>query len=133
MGPLPLIRASIDADLLAEATRKRQAEIAARADRAERRKQAFRAAAFALMDLAGIARLPEPDFCARIQPGQPHLAELDLDALPPELRRCRGDRHASAIARPPPRRPQGRPDHPRRKPAPRPPLPCRQPQIGPAR
>ena len=79
-----LIRASIDADLLAEATRKRQAEIAARADRAERRKQAFRAAAFALMDLAGIARLPEPDFVARIQTGQPQLAELDVDALPPD-------------------------------------------------
>jgi hypothetical protein len=28
--------------------------------------QAFRAAAFALMDLANIARLPEPDFVARI-------------------------------------------------------------------
>jgi hypothetical protein len=87
----PLIRnlicASIDADLLAEATRKRQAELAGRADRAERRKQAFRAAAFALMDLAGIARLPEPDFVARIQAGQPQLAELDLDALPPGLRR----------------------------------------------
>jgi hypothetical protein len=34
------------------------------------------------MDLAVIARLPEPDFVARIQLGQPHLAELDLDALP---------------------------------------------------
>jgi Siphovirus Gp157 len=79
-----LIRASIDADLLAEATRKRQAEIAGRAERAERRKLAFRAAAFALMDLAGIVRLPEPDFLARIQAGQPHLGELDLDALPPD-------------------------------------------------
>ncbi len=77
-----LLRASIDADLLAEATRKRQAEIAARAERAERRKQAFRAAAFAMMDLAGIARLPEPDFLARIQTGQPQLGELNLDALP---------------------------------------------------
>jgi hypothetical protein len=65
-----LNRASIDADLLAEAKCKRQAEIAGRADRAE------------LMDLAVIARLPEPDFVARIQLGQPHLAELDLDALP---------------------------------------------------
>jgi hypothetical protein len=74
---------SVIAQKLAEATRKRQAEIAARADRTERRKQAFRAAAFALMDLAGIARLPEPDFVARIQPGQPQLADLDLDALPP--------------------------------------------------
>src|SRR5690348_15039278 len=37
-----LIRASIDADVLAEAIRKRQAEIAERAERAERRKQAFR-------------------------------------------------------------------------------------------
>jgi uncharacterized Ntn-hydrolase superfamily protein len=80
-----LIRASIDADLLAEATRQRQAEIAARAERAERRKQAFRAAAVTLMDLAGIARLPEPDFNARIQAGQSHLGQLDLDALPPEF------------------------------------------------
>lgn len=37
-----------------------------RAERAERRKLAFRAAAFALMDLAGISKLPEPDFLARI-------------------------------------------------------------------
>jgi hypothetical protein len=79
-----LIRASIDADLTAEAARKRRDEIAARADRAERRKQAFRAAAFALMDIAGVARLPEPDFLARIQAGQPQLAELDVDALPPD-------------------------------------------------
>lgn len=79
-----LVRASIDADLLAEAARKRQAEIAGRAERAERRKQALRAAAFALMDLAGIARLPEPDFLARIQAGQPHLSDLNADALPAE-------------------------------------------------
>ncbi len=77
-----LVRASIDAAILAEAIRKRQAEIAGRAERAERRKLAFRAAAMGLMDLAGIARLPEPDFVARIQPGQTHLGELDLDALP---------------------------------------------------
>ena len=37
------------------------------------------------MDLAGIARLPEPDFIARIQAGQQHLGQLDLDALPPEF------------------------------------------------
>jgi Siphovirus Gp157 len=80
-----LIRASIDADVLAEATRQRQAEIAARAERAERRKQAFRAAAVTLMDLAGLARLPEPDFNARVQAGQPQLGALDLDALPPEF------------------------------------------------
>jgi hypothetical protein len=78
-----MIRASIDADLLAEAARQRQAEIGGRAERAERRKLAFRGAALALMDLAGIGRLPEPDFLARIQAGQPHLGELDLDALPP--------------------------------------------------
>jgi hypothetical protein len=79
-----LIRAAIDADVLAEATRQRQAEIADRAERAERRKLAFRAAAMALMDLAGLTRLPEPDFVARIQAGQPHLGPLDLDALPPD-------------------------------------------------
>jgi hypothetical protein len=79
-----LIRASIDADLTAEAARKRQAEIAGRAERAERRKLAFRAAAMGLMDLAGVTRLPEPDFVARIQAGQPHLGQLDLDALPPD-------------------------------------------------
>jgi hypothetical protein len=71
--------------MLAEATRQRQAEIAARAERAERRKQAFRAAALNLMDLAGIARLPEADFTARIQVGQPSLGHLDLDALPPDF------------------------------------------------
>jgi hypothetical protein len=77
-----LIRASIDADLLAEAIRKRQAEIAGRAERAERRKQAFRVAAMGLMDLAGITRLPEPDFTARIQAGQQSLGQIDIDALP---------------------------------------------------
>lgn len=80
-----LIRASIDADVLAEATRKREAEIAARAERAERRKQAFRAAAVTLMGLAGIAKLPEPDFTARVQAGQTSLGQIDLDALPPEF------------------------------------------------
>jgi Siphovirus Gp157 len=79
-----LIRASIDADVLAEATRQREAQIAARAERAERRKQAFRMAAMGLMDLAGVTRLPEPDFVARIQAGQSHLGQLDLDALPPD-------------------------------------------------
>jgi hypothetical protein len=53
-----------------------------RAERAERRKQAFRAAAFALMDIAGFARLPEPDFVARIQPGQPHLANSTSTRFP---------------------------------------------------
>ncbi len=77
-----LIRASIDADLLAEAARKRQAEIGARAERAERRKLAFRATAMGLMDLAGVTRLPEPDFVARIQAGQQYLGQLDLEALP---------------------------------------------------
>ena len=80
-----LIRGSIDADILAEAIRKRQDEIAARAERAERRKQAFRAAAMGLMDLAGITRLPEPDFVARIQAGQQYLGQLDLDTLPSEF------------------------------------------------
>jgi hypothetical protein len=77
-----LVRASIDADILAEATRKRQAEIASRA---ERRKLAFRAAAMGLMELAGLTRLPEPDFTARVQAGQPHLGQIDLDALPPDV------------------------------------------------
>jgi hypothetical protein len=34
-------------------------------------------AARGLMDLAGLTRLPEPDFVARIQAGQPHLGPLD--------------------------------------------------------
>lgn len=80
-----LIRASIDADVLGEATRKREAEIAARAERAERRKQAFRTAATELMNLAGLTRLPEPDFNARVQPGQTSLGQVDLDVLPPEF------------------------------------------------
>ena len=80
-----LIRASIDADILAEATRKREAEIAARAERVERRKQAYRAAAVTLMDLAGIAKLPEPDFTARLQAGHQSLGPVDLDALPQEF------------------------------------------------
>jgi hypothetical protein len=77
-----LIRASIDADLTAEAARQRQTEIA---DRAERRKQPFRTAALARMDLAGLTRLPEPDFTARVQAGPARLDELDPDALPPEF------------------------------------------------
>ncbi len=80
-----LIRASIDADVLAEATRQRQAEIAARAERAERRKLALRTAAVTFMDLAGIAKLPEPDFTARVQAGQQSLGQIDLDAIPQEF------------------------------------------------
>lgn len=78
-----LIRASIDADVLAEAIRQRQAEITERAERAESRKQAFRAAALNLMELAGLTRLPEADFTVRIQSGQISLGPLNLDALPP--------------------------------------------------
>ncbi len=33
--------------------------------------------ALALMDLAGLTRLPEADFVARIQAGQPYLGQLD--------------------------------------------------------
>jgi hypothetical protein len=80
-----LIRASIDADLMAEAAHQCQGEIAARAERAERRKQPFRTAALARMDLAGLTRLPEPDFTARVQAGPARLGELDPDALPPEF------------------------------------------------
>ena len=80
-----LIRASIDADILAEATRKREAEIAARAERVERRRQAFRAAAVTLMNLAGIDKLPESDFSARVQAGHQSLGPVDLDALPQEF------------------------------------------------
>ena len=80
-----LIRASIDADILAEATRQRQAEIAARAERAERRKTAFRDAARSLMELANVSRLPEADFSARLQAGQTSLGQVDLDVLPPEF------------------------------------------------
>jgi hypothetical protein len=80
-----LVRASIDADILAEAIRKRQAEIGARAERAERRKAAFRAAAMGLMELAGVARLPAPDFVARVQAGQQSLGQIDIDALPSEF------------------------------------------------
>lgn len=80
-----LIRASIDADVLAEATRKRQAEIGERAERIEQRKQVFRDAARALMEAGGIVKLPEPDFTARIQAGQTSLGPVDLDTLPPEF------------------------------------------------
>jgi hypothetical protein len=73
-----LVRASIDADILAEATRKRQAEIASRA---ERRKLAFRAAAMGLMELAGLTRLPEPDFTAR--PGRPAAPRPARPRRPP--------------------------------------------------
>jgi hypothetical protein len=81
-----LIRASIDADLTAEAARQRQTEIA---DRAERRKQTFRTATLGLMDLAGLTRLPEPDFTARVQAGQARLGDLDPNALRPSLWRSR--------------------------------------------
>ena len=48
------------------------------------------AAAVALMDLAGIAKLPEPDFTARVQAGQLHVGQLDLGPAPgwsPPLRK----------------------------------------------
>ena len=80
-----LIRASIDADVLAEATRKRQAEIAARAERVEHRKQAFRDAAVALMDAGGITKLPEPDFTARVQAGQNRSDPSISTPYPPSL------------------------------------------------
>src|SRR4051794_17683117 len=63
------VRASIDADKMAEAAKNRAQEVAQRAARFARRKDAFRAAAFALMDVAGIRSVPEPDFLARVQDG----------------------------------------------------------------
>jgi hypothetical protein len=36
-----------------------------------------------LMELVGLTRLPEPDFTARVQAGQPHLGQIDADALHP--------------------------------------------------
>lgn len=77
-----LINAAIDAEMLADATSQRKAEIATRADRAERRKQALRAAALNLMQVAGIEKIPDPAFSARVQKGQQHLSELDVAALP---------------------------------------------------
>ncbi len=48
-----LIRASTDAELFAESARTRQAELAAGAECAERRRLAFWSAALALMEIAG--------------------------------------------------------------------------------
>ena len=76
------INAAINAEMLADATSQRKAEIATRADRAERRKQALRMAALTLMQVAGIDKIPDPAFSARVQKGQQHLSELDLAALP---------------------------------------------------
>ena len=76
------INAAIDAEMLADAASQRKAEIAARADRAERRKQALRTAALNLMQVAGVDKVPDPAFSARVQKGQQHLNDLDLAALP---------------------------------------------------
>ena len=76
------ISAAIDAEMLADVVSQRKAEIATRADRAERRKQALRTAALNLMQIAGVDKVPDPAFSARVQKGQQHLNELDVTALP---------------------------------------------------
>ena len=76
------INAAIDAEMLADATSQRKAEIATRADRAERRKLAWRTAALNLMQIAGIDKVPDLAFSARVQKGQQYLNELDVAALP---------------------------------------------------
>jgi hypothetical protein len=80
------VRASIYYDHMGEAAEKMAASIRSRAQRFEKRKQEFRSAAFALMDLAEVSTLPEPDFLARIQQGKRGLnrASLNVDALPSE-------------------------------------------------
>lgn len=79
------LRASIDADKMAEAAKNRASEIAQRAARFAKRKDAFRAAAFALMDVAGIRSVPEADFLARVQDGKSRIADsLDVNKLPDE-------------------------------------------------
>jgi Siphovirus Gp157 len=77
-----LLRAARDAKAMAEATAGLIEDMQARKARYQRRNEAFRSTAFAVMDALGRSRVDLPDITASIRAGQPSVQITDEDAVP---------------------------------------------------
>lgn len=76
-----LARAALEAKGRAEQARERKTEIAARQARFEARAERLRTAAYAMMDLAGLTRLPGPDLHIGLE-RRPACLEIEEGELP---------------------------------------------------
>jgi len=77
-----LLRAARDAKAMADASAGLIDDMQARKARYQRRNEAFRSTAFAVMDALGRAKVELPDITASIRAGQPSVQITDEDAVP---------------------------------------------------
>jgi hypothetical protein len=92
-----VIRASIEANALADAAKRRKQEIDERKARFERRRDALRRVALDALSALGVAKLEREDFTASIRAGQPHVVVTDIDALPDAFRRVKVEAEKALI------------------------------------
>lgn len=83
-----VIRASIEAESMADGAKRRRAELGERQARFERRRAALRDAALAALSALGLRKLERPDFSVFVRAGQPELI-VDEAALDPAFVRTK--------------------------------------------
>lgn len=76
------VRAALHAASLAEAAKKRAADIASRAARYAKREGDLRGGVFAAMEALGLRKIEQPDFTASVSVGASSVVITDEDALP---------------------------------------------------
>ena len=84
-----VIRAAIEADMLAKGAKERRNEIAERQARFERRRDNLRAMAFAAFEAIGMSKREAPDFTASIRAGTASVVITDEKLLPEALIRVK--------------------------------------------
>jgi hypothetical protein len=77
-----LLRAARDAKAMAEASAGLIEDMQARKSRFQRRNEAFRATAFAILDALGRSKIELPDLTASIRAGQPSVQIVSEDEIP---------------------------------------------------
>jgi DNA polymerase III delta prime subunit len=77
-----LLRAARDAKAMAEASAGLIEDMRARKERYQRRNEAFRGTAFAILDALGRNRFEMPDITASIRAGQPSVQITNEDEIP---------------------------------------------------
>jgi len=92
-----MLRASVVARSMADASDTMARDIMARRDRYKRRAEALRATVFAAMDAAEIARVELPDLTASIANGRASVVITDETALPDEYVRIERAPNKAAI------------------------------------
>ena len=80
-----IMRASTEADAMADAADVRIKDLAIRRDRFKRRKDEARAAAFAVMDALGLAKYQNAEFTVNIRAGTPGVVIVDESLIPDEM------------------------------------------------